>query len=84
MEGYALSALIGAVFAGAGAWLTFGRRTLTKEEHSAYCVMAQKPVKKDIEFVKDGQKRLEGKMDTISVKVDETLKVLYKMNGVKN
>lgn len=74
MEGYALSALLGVMFAGAGAWLTFGRNTMTKREHAEYCSMVQETRDKDIAYLKEGQVRVEGK-------VDKVLNVLHKMNG---
>ena len=76
MEGYALSALLAAVFTGTGAWLAFGRNTMTKREHADYCSMAQEPMEKDIKYLREGQERLEKK-------VDEALEVLHKMNGDK-
>ena len=74
MEGYALSALLGVVFTGAGAWLAFGRNTMTRREHAEYCSMAQEPREKDITYLKEGQVRVEQK-------VDDALEVLHKMNG---
>lgn len=81
MEGYALSALLGAITAGVGAWLTFGRQTLTKKEHGEYCLLAQEPIKKDITHLKEGQERTERKIGEVGAKVDRTLAVLHKMNG---
>ena len=95
MEGYALTALLSAVFVGAGAWLTFGRNTLTKREHAEFCAMAQEPMKKDIEYLSGAQDRVEKKVDAldikadsvnikvdaVAVKLDTALKVLRKING---
>lgn len=81
MEGYALSALLGAVFAGAGAWLTFGRKTMTRREHADICVLTQAPTKVDIAHLKAGQERTERKIDRVDEKVVATLAVLHKMNG---
>lgn len=81
VEGYALSALLGAVFAGAGAWLTFGRNTLTKREHTDMCTANQAPIKVEIGHLKEGQDRVERKIDKVDEKVDATLAVLHKMNG---
>ena len=76
MEGYALTALSAIVVTGVGAWLTFGRNTLTKKEHDGYCSKAQELVMTHIVYLKEGQGRLENK-------VDEALEVLHKMNGDK-
>jgi hypothetical protein len=74
VEGYALTALATAVLTGAAYWLTMGRQTLTKKEHSEYCMMSQKPLKQDIGYLKEGQERTERK-------VDEVKSILVKMNG---
>ena len=76
MEGYALPALIGALIAGAGTWLTLGRNTVTKREQEGFCAMMQAPIKVELVHLKEGQGRVE-------VKVDEALSVLHKMNGGK-
>lgn len=76
MEGYALSALLGAVSTGVGAWLVFGRNTVTKGEQEKFCDMRQAPIKGEIVHLREGQTRLEKK-------VDESLLLLRRLNGGK-
>ena len=98
MEGYALTALGAAVLTGAAYWLTMGRQIITKKEHAEYCVLVQKPMKIDIDYLSGGQERLEKKVDALDIKVDSVnikvdavavkldmaLKVLRKINGDKD
>ena len=84
MEGMALSAILGAITATmaiVGTLLALGKNILTKKEHAEICVSNQEPLKKDIEYLREGQGRVETKVDKVNEKLDDALKVLYKLNG---
>ena len=81
MEGIALSALLGALTAGAGAWVVWGRKVMTKEEHADVCKLTQVPVVQKFGFLQQSQERTEKKVDKVADKVDKVLGVLHKMNG---
>lgn len=81
MEGIALSALLGALTAGAGAWVVWGRKVMTKEDHKEVCEMVQVPVQQGFEFLKDGQRKTDKAVADVRDRVDKVLNVLHKMNG---
>jgi len=90
VEGMALSAILGAITATmaiVGTLLTLGKNVLTKKEHTEICVSNQAPIKKDIEHLKEGQGRVESKVERVESKVEEVLKevlkIAYKLNGGK-
>ena len=74
-----VSLLGGAVLAGAGAWLTWGRKMMTKDEHDAGCPynavtkqelddhwsLRAEPIRVEITHLKEGQLRVEKKVDRL-------------------
>ena len=59
---------------GLGAWLGFGKNAMTRKEHADTCTSNLAPFNTEMRYLKEGQVRVEKKVDT-------ALKVLYKMNG---
>jgi hypothetical protein len=75
----ALAALLGAASAGVvlvAALLGLGKNVVTKKEHAETCVSNLAPLNVEVVNLKEGQSRVESK-------VDQVLEVLYKMNGGK-
>ena len=81
MEGIALSALLGALIAGTGAYVAWGREVLTKKDHTNFCKLIQVPVTQKFESLQVAQERTEKKVDVVSGKVDRVLGALHKMDG---
>ena len=81
MEGIALSALLGALIAGTGAYVAWGREVMTKKDHSNLCKLIQAPVEQRFDSLQASQERTGKKVDVVSGKVDRVLGALQKMDG---